>query len=248
MSALAEAVIWAKRRLYAASRVTEPWRPWTRFPPEQTVDLPGYARPRAREIALTFDDGPHPVHTPALLKVLTERRATATFFMCGSAMAEHPEVVKQVAAGGHVVGGHTWSHRVMTGLDEPEIADELDRTHELIERLTGQQVTLFRPPQGAHDSRVLAALRQRALTPVLWAVDSYDWLGNSADAITDHVARASFPGAIVLLHDSRAGGTAAERQVSRAPTVEAVRTMLCSFEASGIEVRALRPVGAVTAT
>src|SRR5439155_17382060 len=97
--------------------------------------------------ALTFDDGPHPIYTPEILRILDRYRVKATFFMIGSRMEQYPDVVRSVAAHGHAVGNHTYTHpRDLGSEGESQVATELERCERVIERLTGRRTRLFRPP------------------------------------------------------------------------------------------------------
>jgi peptidoglycan-N-acetylglucosamine deacetylase len=185
------------------------------------------------------------MHTPEVLDLLAAHDATATFFMCGVAAEAFPDVVKRVAAEGHTIAGHTWTHRSLRHRPSAEIADELDRTHGLLEELAGQPIQLFRPPWGQLDAVVDRELAARSLTPVLWSTNSDDHLpGRTASEISSQILVQSFPGAIALLHDSRANGFADGEldltEADRSETVAAVATILRRFAEGGLQVRALR--------
>lgn len=153
-------------------------------------------------VALTFDDGPDPVVTPRVLEILAARHVTATFFLCGFAVDRHPDVVRAIAAAGHTIGGHTWRHVDVRKLDDAAWQEEVDRTHERIEAVTGTPVRYFRPPWGQYDQPALDRLATRGLTPVLFSVIARDWDVIDPDVIVDSVLRALRPGAIALLHDA----------------------------------------------
>jgi peptidoglycan/xylan/chitin deacetylase (PgdA/CDA1 family) len=245
MSKLQSVSLRARDAFVAARRAAEPWRPWTRSPARQIVDLPWYSRPRPAEVALTFDDGPHPTHTAEILDLLAAHGATATFFMCGVAADAFPDLVKRAAAEGHTVAGHTWTHRSLLGRPRAEVAEELDRTHELLEELSGQTIRLFRPPWGQLDEAAGRELGSRSLTPVLWSTNSDDHVpGKTAGEISSQVLAQSFPGAIALLHDSRANdftdGVLDLTEADRSETVTAVATIVRHLAEAGLRVRALR--------
>ena len=108
--------------------------------------------------ALTFDDGPHPVFTPEILKTLDKYKIKATFFMVGSKMEEHPDIVEEVLKRGNAIENHTYSHPHDIEADsQDQIEDELDKCDRIIETLTGQRPTLFRPPRGRINESVLNA-------------------------------------------------------------------------------------------
>jgi peptidoglycan/xylan/chitin deacetylase (PgdA/CDA1 family) len=209
------------------------WRTWSVFPPRQLVDMPDGGRRRGDRVALTFDDGPHPDFTPALLDVLKRHGALATFFMCGVAIRRFPDVVKRVASEGHTIGGHSWTHRRLTKIEPHEFAQELDATHELIEALTGSPVRLFRPPYGDYNKLVLEELTERALTPALWTYHASDWTAQSERALSGRLIGSLRPGAIVLLHDSAGDGFVDGEcdleGVDRMPTVNATDELLAAI-------------------
>jgi peptidoglycan/xylan/chitin deacetylase (PgdA/CDA1 family) len=172
-------------------------------------------------VALTFDDGPYPSTTPALLAALGGVRAT--FFLWGEHAAAHPALVREIAAAGHVIGNHTWTHPYLTGLS-PEARDqEVRRTQDLLVSLTGVRPVLFRPPYGDTDDAVRATVSSvsHGLTEVLWTVDTRDWAGASADDIVAAAGRAD-PGGVVLMHEGRPA------------TVEAVPRILADLTTRGL--------------
>jgi peptidoglycan/xylan/chitin deacetylase (PgdA/CDA1 family) len=160
-------------------------------------------------VALTYDDGPSS-RTPRLLDVLAEERATASFFVLGPYAASNRQIVARAYAEGHEIAGHTWTHPDMTTLTDEQIHDEVGRTNSLLQSITGARVTSFRPPYGAVDARVRAAA---GLPAILWSVDTRDWAGPSDAALLESAIDDSFPGAIVLFHDTH------ERSVRLAPDV-----------------------------
>lgn len=151
-------------------------------------------------IALTFDDGPHPRRTPAVLDCLRTAGIRATFFVVGSKAAAWPRCVRRIVEEGHLLGHHAWSHRFLPALPERALFAELDRTSALLQTLTGRAPTLIRPPYGWGDRRFFEAAARRGLTPVLWSLDTFDYLRLSAAAVHRRLRRA-VSGDIVLLHD-----------------------------------------------
>ena len=147
-------------------------------------------------VALTFDDGPDPDGTPAVLRVLAAHHATATFFELGEDAQANPQVVQQVLAAGDEVGVHGWSHTAMTHQDEPTIEADLDRAAGVL-RDAGADVRLFRPPYGKIDSLALGAAATRGWTVALWS-DRFD-----ENSDVDRLVQRLQPGAIVLCHDGR---------------------------------------------
>jgi len=153
-------------------------------------------------VALTFDDGPDPVTTPAVLDVLARRGARATFFVCGANAQRHPDLVRAIAAAGHAVAGHTWDHRPLPHLRAGQLAAQLDATHALVGELTGAPVRHFRPPHGSTTRAARARLQAAGVAEVLWSALGWDWSERDPRRIAAHVAAHLEPGAIVLLHDA----------------------------------------------
>ena len=173
----------------------------------------------APQIALTFDDGPHPEHTPRLLDVLAERQLTATFFAIGELAAQHPDLVRRIAAEGHELGNHTWSHGEPSRTDSRLFLDEVRRTDELLADLTGTAPRTMRPPKGELNWSKLSGLWRRGQSVVLWNVDPRDYRMTTTD---DMAAWCSGyepqDGDILLMHDNHpwaitAVGTLASRGV-----------------------------------
>ncbi|MDH3228705.1 MAG: polysaccharide deacetylase family protein [Alphaproteobacteria bacterium] len=157
-------------------------------------------RTDAGAIALTFDDGPHPERTPAILDLLAGADAKATFFLVGERAAEHPEIVRRIAREGHEIGNHSWSHPWMPKLSAGRIETELLRCQEVIAGITQQAPRIVRPPYGSRDFRFYRIASRLGLTPALWSLDSLDWTGASAARVLKRSRRAK-GGDIVLLHD-----------------------------------------------
>ncbi|HEU5472591.1 MAG TPA: polysaccharide deacetylase family protein [Actinophytocola sp.] len=150
-------------------------------------------------VGLTFDDGPHPDSTLALLAALDD--APATFFIWGEHAERHPDLLRACHSAGKDLGNHTFTHPHLTELDDPgSVFEEIDQTQRTIRRITGQTPTLFRPPYGDTDDRVRATASRLALTEVLWTVDTRDWAGVSTSDIV-RAAASLRSGDIILMHD-----------------------------------------------
>lgn len=177
-------------------------------------------------IALTFDDGPDPVFTPQVLALLAEFKAYATFFEVGKEVEAYPEVARQVAAAGHEIGNHTYSHRSVARVKAETLRQELDRAGRAIAAATGRQPRLFRPPGGYYDDTVITTARQMGYQVVLWSwgQDTRDWANPGAGNIVRHVLANARPGNIVILHDG--GG-------NRSQTVQALYPMLRELQKRG---------------
>jgi peptidoglycan/xylan/chitin deacetylase (PgdA/CDA1 family) len=158
---------------------------------------------KRRRIALTFDDGPTGL-TREYLAVLERFRAKATFFVIGELCAARPDLVSAIAAGGHELGGHGYTHRRFPTLSASVLTDELVRTAALLPRSTSRR-TLVRPPHGAVSVSSVLTCARASFTTALWSYDSGDWRTKSAVDVLeafDHES-ASQPGAIVLLHEGQ---------------------------------------------
>lgn len=156
-------------------------------------------------IYLTLDDGPHAEHTPRVLDALAHAGAKGTFFVIGREAEQHPEIVRRMVAEGHSVGDHTWSHSDIRTLSSAALADELRRSSELLEDLTGQRTRLFRPPHGKLGVRDFWALLRRRYTIALWNIDPKDYACRSAEEVQEKLdSWRCKAGDIVLLHDNHA--------------------------------------------
>lgn len=181
-------------------------------------------RPR---VALTFDDGPDPARTPALLDVLAELHAPATFFVVGKSVDANPELTARIAHEGHELGNHTYNHPYLPLSRSRSVARELAAADAAIERATGTVPVLARPPYGGRSPRNVRVFDRSSKRLVLWDVNSFDWKGLSAEAIAERVLARTRPGSIILLHEARAGGEV---------TIEAVRLLVPALRERGFEL------------
>lgn len=178
-------------------------------------------------VALTFDDGPDPVRTPALLDVLAEANAPATFFLLGDAVEMHPEVVTRMAVEGHELGNHTYCHRYLPLARSRSVERELAKTDRAIADATGLVPRVARPPWGGRSPWTVRAFTRLAKRLVLWDVNSYDWKGKPAAEVVERVLERTRPGSIILMHEARDGGE---------ETIEAVRQLIPALRARGFEL------------
>ncbi|MDQ4138392.1 MAG: polysaccharide deacetylase family protein [Actinomycetota bacterium] len=148
-------------------------------------------------VALTFDDGPGP-HTAAVLDALAARRAPATFFLQGFHAERYPDLVRRMHAEGHQIGNHTWNHADLTTLPGAAVAEQIQRTNDVIGAIIGAPPTTFRPPYGAFNDDVLG---HAAMPAILWSLDTKDWRKPGDAAVLERTVAGSQPGDIVLLHD-----------------------------------------------
>ena len=157
-------------------------------------------RPRKREIALTFDDGPGP-YTLAVLSVLRRDHAPATFFEIGRLVDVHPSITKRLADAGEVIGDHTQNHRFLASLTPAQQRAEVVGDERAITGAGAPAPQLFRPPYGSFNAATLKLLRSRRLLMVLWTVDTTDYVRPGVKRIVDAALTNARPGAIILLHD-----------------------------------------------
>lgn len=166
-----------------------------------------------RSVALTFDDGPNPASTAAILRVLREQRVPATFFLIGERIERNPGLARQIVRDGHQVANHSWSHPRMVMEHTHLYAAEIDRTDQLIRSLGYRGTIDFRPPYGQKLVVLPWLLSQRGKLDVLWSLDSRDWADPEPEGIARRVIRGARPGAIVLLHDIPRTATALPRMI-----------------------------------
>jgi len=169
----------------------------------RSVVSPGLAgQGKPGSLALTFDDGPDPRGTPAILDALDRLGWIATFFMLGVQVQQYPEVAAQVVAAGHEAAVHGFSHRNHLARGPGDVRRDVGRAVAVITAATGIQPIWFRPPYGVLTLGSLAAARRAALRPVLWTAWGRDWEARSPSQVARTVGRQLRPGGTVLLHDS----------------------------------------------
>lgn len=161
-----------------------------------------------RCVAITFDDGPG-LYTDKLLKALDDAGARVTFFVLGDVSAARPAALKKIAAAGHEIATHAWSHLALPTLTDHQVRSQLTRSADVIEKVTGTRPELMRPPYGSLSSRVIGILGAREWPIILWDVDPEDWKYKNADTVYKRVLSLTAPGSIVLLHDIHASTVAA---------------------------------------
>lgn len=174
------------------------------------------------DVALTFDDGPHPVHTPRLLDILSEHRVRATFYVIGTLVRRYPEIVQRIVAEGHELGNHTWQHPTLSQHGDARVLSEIDRTQEVVWQTVGHLPVTFRPPYGAITPRQSRMLHEsRNLPTVVWSVDPQDWRRPGSAIVARRMVEGARPGAIILAHDIHG------------PTVSAVPEAIAGLHARG---------------
>lgn len=202
--------------------------------PSATLLGPALVRDRflpggPREIALTFDDGPSVPYTGQILDVLKANHIHATFFLCGRAAERYPDLVRRIKAEGHEIGNHTYSHPWLYLMDKEKIADEIDRTQDILQGITGKRPRLFRPPFGVRWFSLWPILQERGLTMVLWSMRGAG--GYGAEGIVKTSLSQLQPGGILLLHDGFEARPPAE--VDRSDTVRALPAIIAGARRAG---------------
>lgn len=172
-----------------------------------------------RRIALTFDDGPDPEWTPRVLEILARHDARATFFLVGRRAARAPGVVRAIAAGGHEVANHSWSHRSLWLCGPRRTADEVRRCHDLLADLTGRPPRHFRPPWGMVNAALGPVLRDVGERCVRWSVQPEGLRPRAPAEQSAWVLQSAHPGAIVDLHDAEGAAGAPARLVQALPAM-----------------------------
>jgi peptidoglycan-N-acetylglucosamine deacetylase len=186
------------------------------------------------EFALTFDDGPNPIWTPRLLDALAAHGVPASFFMVGQRAVEQKDLVRRVVAEGHLIGLHSWTHPSLARCSAARIREELTRSKDAIEQITGQPVRFLRPPFGARRPAVFSVARSLGLTTVLWNAMTSDWSERSVDKIVarqcakiDRLARQGWA-ANVVLHD----GGHLDPRIDRGPSVAAADRLVAHYKST----------------
>lgn len=200
--------------------------------------LPVVLRQEGEEgVALTFDDGPHPEGTPAVLETLRERRALATFFLVGEQVERRPALVAEIVAAGHRVELHCHRHRNQLRLTPGMLLEDAERARAAIEDAAGQAIHDYRPPYGIFSAAGLRAVRSRNWRPVLWSQWGRDWRRSATpESIARKSAATVRAGDVVLLHD--ADYYSAPGSWSR--TASALPIILDEIEARGLKPMLLR--------
>ena len=153
------------------------------------------------DFAITFDDGPHPEFTPKILEVLESHKVKATFFLSGRNIESNRSTAEDLAGKGHLIGNHTYSHLSAFRIGKVRLLEEIVRTRELIESITGEPNKYLRPPYGHITPAMLSICRNLDMTIVLWSFNSWDFRGISAEKIISRAEKKISPGTILLFHE-----------------------------------------------
>ncbi|HUX47032.1 MAG TPA: polysaccharide deacetylase family protein [Desulfosporosinus sp.] len=175
------------------------------------------ANTQEKVIALTFDDGPDPIDTPAVLDILKEKNVRATFFVLGQAAQANPNLLKRIVDEGHEIENHSFDH----DYQQRHLVEEIKQTDHEVFVSTGVHTYFYRPPGGFLSKSQLETVKKNGFIVALWSVDSKDWRNPGVKQIVDNVIKNVFPGAIILMHD---GGYQRTQTVNAlGPIIDALR-------------------------
>lgn len=175
-------------------------------------------------LAMTFDDGPHPVNTPKLLDMLKQRNIKATFFVIGKSAKMYPQIVRRIIEEGHEIGNHTWTHASLTTRSDAQIRSELKMSEDALVEAAGYRPHLIRPPYGAVSTRIKEFMYSEfGYSTIMWSVDPQDWRRPGVSVVTSRLVNGAHPGAIMLAHDIHP------------PTIQAMPAMFDQLLAKGYQ-------------
>lgn len=191
----------------------------------RTRELPVYSVERADKVlSISFDAAWGGAQTMDILDILDEYGVKTTFFLVGIWVERYPELVKEIIARGHEIGNHSTSHPQMSKLSEEKIREELKITSDRVQQLTGVRPTLFRPPYGDYNDKVVTVSRAEGYECVQWNVDSLDWKNRGTQDLISQATKNNKPGDIVLFHN--------DSQY----IVEALPTILKTYQNAGFTI------------
>ena len=196
------------------------------------LHLPRTVAAKTAGVALTFDDGPHPAGTPAVLQALDRANARATFFVIGEQVRRRPALVAEIAAAGHAVALHGYRHRLQLRLGSNAVREDIERGIESIREAAGTEVTWHRPPYGIYSPAGLRLVRGAGLRPLLWSRWGKDWRKfTTPGRIAARATRDISPGDVILLHDADFYSA----RESHRRTVVALATILSHLSHAGLD-------------
>ena len=178
------------------------------------------------QIALTFDDGPHPGRTPEILDILEEYNIKATFYVIGQNVQYYPDIFKRTVDEGHEIGNHTHSHKALESFSKAEIKNEIELFNQAIDGIYKKNVCTLRPPEGKFDSALNTFAKENNYKIVLWSVDTLDWMHRTPEKIAETVLTETKGGDIILMHDYISG---------KSPTPDALKIIIPELLERGFE-------------
>jgi peptidoglycan/xylan/chitin deacetylase (PgdA/CDA1 family) len=187
--------------------------------------------PGAKQLALTYDDGPNDPHTLRLLEVLARHNVKATFFLIGRYVKQRPDIAHELVRAGHIVGNHTFSHPNLIFASARETGMQLRDCKRALNDAVGEHSRLFRPPFGGRRPGTLRIVRSLGLEPVMWNVTGWDWKGKPTEYVEQKVRRQIRGGDVILLHDGGHQAFGADRS----QTVIATDRLITRYKSEGYE-------------
>ena len=175
----------------------------TRSAYEKTGHVIWEVKTKEKLVAITFDDGPHPIFTPQILDILAKYNAKATFFVAGNKVIRFPEVLKRQVKEGHEIANHTYNHIYNRNITEATLTAELEQTDKLIQKTIGVKPTLYRPVGGIYNDLIINTAVKNGKLVILWSwmMDPKDWRNTAASKISSIIISDVQQGNIILLHD-----------------------------------------------
>lgn len=168
---------------------------------KQTVATLIRGNQKRKCLALTFDDGPHPIYTLQLLDILKREKVPATFFVIGFLAERNPDLIRAENDGGFAIGNHTFSHVTLTHLPYKEIRTEYRACSDVVQNIVGRRPKFCRPPGGDYDPLVVRAAEEEGLVTTLWTDDPGDYASPGTTVIEKDTLRKLSNGGVILLHD-----------------------------------------------
>jgi len=179
-----------------------------------------------RGIALTFDDGPHPVYTPRVLEILDRFQAKATFFVIGRHLKDWGALAAEASQRGHVIGNHSFNHlRLMNFLSRPKLRQEILACQQETEQWVGYRPRFYRQPAGFRNPHIFGILKDLGMSLVGWQVRAFDTQRKDPLAISRQILRKAAPGGVLLLHDGSDSGFPQDRTATLAALPEILRVL-----------------------
>ncbi len=179
-----------------------------------------------KRIALTFDDGPHPKYTPQILDILAEYSVEATFFSVGTNAETYPHIIRRIHEEGHELGNHTYKHPHTADMSATELQADIIKCSRVLEKITGDEIQLFRPPEGVCSKEIKSFCDEMGYTIVMWSVDTRDWAHPTVGEIYRNVKCNTGAGSIILMHDFIG---------KKSPTPDALRQIIPMLQEAGYE-------------
>jgi peptidoglycan-N-acetylglucosamine deacetylase len=187
--------------------------------------------PGSKKLALTYDDGPNDPHTLRLLEILAKHKVHATFFLIGRYVKQRPDIVREIAQAGHVIGNHTFTHSNLVFASARHVSAELQECEQTLHDAIGPHSRLFRPPFGGRRPVTLRVARSVGLEPVMWNVMGWDWSAKPAEYVEHKIQKRIRGGDVILLHD----GGHLEFGADRSHTVLATDRLIARHKSEGYE-------------